>query len=220
MTMPRSYAALTALVLILLAGLVHGLWADRWGTAPELAAAAVRLSGIPMRFGDWEGKDMPVDAESFAMAGPTSYLSRLYTHRRTKASALVILMCGRAGKMVVHTPEVCYPGAGFELLDAPYPWPVRAAGGEELGTFWTARFGKAGAGSANLRLIWGWSPGDSWQAPASPRWHFRSAPFLYKFYVSLDAPETEKSAAEDTAAEFLRRFLPEARKALFVQNPH
>ena len=121
-------------------------------------------------------------------------------------------MCGRSGKMAVHTPEVCYRGAGFEMVDRPEPWTVAATTGDKLGTFWTSSFSK-GTGP-ELRLAWGWNAGAGWQAPRNPRWDFGGKSFLYKLYVSHDAAPGSERAAED----FLRQFLPRLNEILVRRN--
>src|SRR4051794_23502366 len=119
--MPKLVATLVAVVLLVSAGVVHGLWTERWQPSPALEDAAEKVARVPLRFGDWVGKEGEPDPEAFAMAGARGYWTRTYTNERTGESVLVILMCGRAGRMSVHTPEVCYRGAGFDLADTPAP---------------------------------------------------------------------------------------------------
>ena len=47
-------AAAAALVVV---GLVHGYWTDRWTTSADTAAAAARLQDIPLNVGDWIGEE-------------------------------------------------------------------------------------------------------------------------------------------------------------------
>lgn len=206
--MPRQAAVVSALVVLVICGLVHGLWAERWHKSRALEEAVARVELVPMEFGDWKGEVLEGDAESFENAGAQAYWMRSYANAKNQ-KVLAILMCGRAGRMAVHTPEVCFQGGRYELHDSPRPTLLRSEAGEELGTLNTARFIKtAGAG---LRLYWGWNPGDGWQAPSSPRWVFGGKPFLYKLYVS----QIQVSGSDyDAAAELLRALLPELRKTL------
>jgi hypothetical protein len=138
---------------------------------------------------------------------------RSYRNLRHNGTVTVILMCGRAGRMSVHTPEVCYRGAGYEMHGAPAPLTVKSEGSGQQDTLWTARFTKHAGVAADLRLYWAWNADGAWQAPASPRWTFRGEPFLYKLYVSQDGQDATGSG--EAAHGFLRRFLPEAREFLF-----
>lgn len=205
-----------ALMILIGAGLVHGLWAERWQTSRALEEAAARVNEVPLRFGDWVGKDVPGDPAHFEQAGAQAHWMRIYTHSRTRASFLVILMCGRAGRMAVHTPEVCYQGAGFEMLDKPAALIVRSELGEELGSLWTARFDRGGL--SELRLYWGWASTGPWEAARDPRWLFRGEAFLYKLYVSQETTGAGPGATDGPAQDFLRRLLPELRQSLLLSS--
>jgi hypothetical protein len=120
-------------------------------------------------------------------------------------------MCGRAGRMAVHTPEVCYRGAGFDLFESPVTKVIRDASGGEAGVFLSARFSKQSTGLHELRLYWAWGDGTDWQAPSNPRWAFRGRPYLYKLYVSH---ELEGPPSADVTAGFLRELLPALKETL------
>jgi hypothetical protein len=207
--MKRNLTFAVAILLVLGAGLVHGFWSERWYSSGVLDAAAARVPEVPLTVGDWVGEDVPADAHVFALAGARTYWMRTYTNKRTRASVLVILMCGRPGRMAVHTPEVCYQGAGFEMTDRPLPLSIATSQGQQLGTFWTARFAKANS-KKDTHLAWAWNPGDTWHAPDSPRWQFYNASFLYKLYIVQ-----EGSVSTAGAKEFLQRLLPPLDAALF-----
>jgi hypothetical protein len=211
--MRRTLPLLTGLSLLCLAAVVHGVWTGRWQNSRALEEAAARVPAVPLAFGDWEGKDRPPDHEAFAGAGAKTYWMRVYRDRRSGDEVTVLLMCGPAGRMAVHTPEICYGAAGYDASGDP----VR----EDLGParFLTARFRKPGpAGDSALRIHWGWSADGSWQAPDSPRWTFFGEPFLYKLYVVRDATATDEPADRGTSVRFLRALLPELRKTLFAPN--
>src|SRR5207247_9211726 len=127
------------------------------GETEQRDQAATRVAEVPMVVGDWQGKDEAADEASFAQTGAKGYWVRQYVNEKTRASVLVILMCGRAGKMAVHTPEVCYGGAGYEVGDRPETWIVSSATGDIMATLWTASFTKGAA--SDLRLYWGWNAG-------------------------------------------------------------
>lgn len=194
--------------MLLASGVAYHLLAK---DAAQLDPAAERVALVPLTVGDWQGRDEEVDRESFEQAGAKGYWMREYTHRRTGDVVLVILMCGRPGKMAVHTPEICYRGAGYEMNDPP---PVASIGSP--GAFWTAQFTKKGAAALNLRLYWAWNAHGAWEASASPRWQFRGEPFLYKLYVSRESGRQGNTAAgADVASRFMREFLPVLDRTLF-----
>ena len=211
--MSRYLAIASALAMIAVCGVVHGLRAERWQKSPALEEAMARVEHVRMDIGDWKAEAIKGDAKAFEQAGAQAYWMRTYTNARKRQTVLVILMCGRAGRMAVHTPEVCYRGAGYELYDKPAPTPLKSDAGEELGTFNTARFAKGSSLGGTLRLYWSWSAGTGWLAPCSPRWEFRGRQFLYKLYVSHDLASGND---QDAAADLLRQLLPELGKTLNV----
>jgi hypothetical protein len=212
--MKRQATFLCALIILVAAGLVHGFWAERWNPSTVLQDAAARVDRVPLQIGAWKAQIMDANSAAFFQAGAQSYWTRSYVHSGDKTALLVILMCGRGGRMAVHTPEVCYRGAGYEMENTPQTLVVHAARGADLGTFWTARFSKETTASAGLRLYWGWTASGSWQASSNPRWDYGAEPFLYKLYLSQDAPGTANVASE-AALDFMSQFLPELHQTLF-----
>jgi hypothetical protein len=207
----RILAFLAAAGTLLASGVLYHLLAKN---SDQLDLAAKRVELVPMAIGDWQGHDEAVDRESFEQAGAKGYWMRSYVNSRTGESILVILMCGRAGKMSVHTPEVCYRGAGYELRDQPAGCAIKSDA-----SFWTAQFTKKAATPTQLRLYWAWNADGVWDASASPRWQFRGAPFLYKLYVSRDISRQPGVApGADVTAQFMREFLPVLDRTLFPKS--
>lgn len=210
---PRNLAFVAALGMLLLSGVLYQVLAK---DSDQLDAAADRVALVPMTIGDWQGSEEQGDAASFEQAGAKGHWMRQYVHAGSKETILVILMCGRAGKMSVHTPEVCYRGAGYELFEEPTPCALSSKSAGELGSFWTASFTKKSVPPANLRLYWAWNARGKWEAAASPRWQFRGAPFLYKLYVSREIGRQNGVApSADVTADFMREFLPVLDRTLF-----
>jgi hypothetical protein len=221
MTM-RLLPVATAAALLLLSGLVHGLWTDRWESPEALDAAVARVGRVPLAAGDWQGRALgppDVDPEAFEQAGALSYWMRRYVSRRDRSEVTAVLMCGRRNRMAVHTPDVCFRAEGFALLDAPAAYVVQpAAGGGGPAQFRTSLFnageGRPAAGA--LRVFWAWNAEGEWQAPAGDaRWAFRGAPFLYKLYVTHEARGQGVPLDQDAGVAFLKRLLPELHRTLF-----
>jgi hypothetical protein len=210
----RNAAILTAVATLLASGaLFHLLARD----SSQLEAAAARVPLAPHVVGDWHGQDQATDDATFAHAGAKEYWMRVYENQKTKASVLAILMCGRAGRMSVHTPEVCYRGAGFELREAPSICWFKNERGEKTTQLWTALFMKPAGSPDHLRLYWAWNVHGEWEAAATPRWQFWGEPFLYKLYVSRTGAAGNIGPQADPAADFLREFLPALQTSLFAR---
>jgi hypothetical protein len=188
---------------------VHGFYAERWRAADDLEFGARRLPMVPLDIDGWKAEERESDAAEFAQAGARGYWTRAY--RKDGNEILAVLMVGRAGRMAVHTPEVCYRGAGYELTGPPTVHDVKDEGAKLAG-FWMATFAKPGAAGSDLQLYWGWNGGDGWKAPTSPRWDYAGRPALYKLYLSQ--VRTGSAADERHMDEFLRTFLPAVETSL------
>ncbi len=206
----RLPALLAACGILLASGLVCHLLAK---DTAALDDAAARVALVPRTIGVWQAQDEPVDERSFEQAGAKGYWMRSYVNQETKASVLVILMCGRPGKMAVHTPEVCYRGAGYDLYGEPAECVIK---GDSAADLWTAKFTKKAGPTTSLRLYWAWNAHGEWQASPAPRWQYRGEPFLYKLYVSRNvSQEPNLTPQADVTADFLRQLLPALNKTLF-----
>jgi hypothetical protein len=213
-----SYAAAAA--LLVLTGLVHGLWTQRWHNSAEPAILAARLDRVPWTIADWEGQEVPLDERQFARGQVAGWLSRRYVQRQTGAEVSVLILCGSVGPIAVHTPDICYTEAGYQLSAPPARRRLEAAGDTRSMDFLTGDFSKERAGTGQqMRIWWSWSADGSWTAPPNPRWTFAGRPALYKLYLIYGSPAPPtKPLGQDPAAGFLGVFLPELNNCLFPRS--
>ena len=202
------------LAILLGTGVVHGLWSGRWGESPSVEAAAARLDQVPLTIGDWEGVDREVSVEDYRRFDFAGMETREYVNRRTGDRVTLSLVTGPPGPICVHTPEICYPGAGYEVVSEREPRSLDL-GSDGSARFWDLRVGKSGPdGTDALSIYYAWSADGTWQAPGGePRLIYGGEPYLYKMYViqgveSADAPATANE-------EFLRDLIPALRGTLF-----
>lgn len=77
------------------------------------------LVALPYQIADWRGRDIPVEDEVSEMLDATLNVQRAYT---APAGGLVWLYVGyygtERGGRPEHTPWVCYPTAGWEIVRA------------------------------------------------------------------------------------------------------
>ncbi len=215
--MTRLLPGLVAMCVLAASGLVHGLWTERWRQSEDLERAAERVARMPLRVGGWEGRDI-ADPEPEATRQAGIVASRLCAFKdpRTAQELTVLLVCGRAGRIAAHTPEVCFPGSGLEMAGAPVRQSV-AAGDGPPAEFWAARFRTVGDGApTTVRALWAWSATGAWQAPDNPRLTYAGGRALYKLYVvrTLNAPD--EPLESEPGLDLLRHLLPELRRALFA----
>jgi hypothetical protein len=210
--MKRRIPLLAGLLVVAVTAVVQGVWTQRWQESAEFEAAVERLRGAPGDLGSWKAEPADIDADALTAAGARGSWVRRYTDARTGASALVILLCGRSGKMSVHQPEHCYRGAGYEMIAEP----VRCqASVDPAADCWTTKFRKAGpTGDVQLRIFWTWFGDDTWQAPDSPRLTFAHLPALYKLYVVRELPPRPDRPEQDPTFDLLQQLLPTLAEAL------
>jgi hypothetical protein len=203
-----------ALVLIVGAGLVHGKWTNRWGPSAALAALAARVDSVPMVIGDWQGTASELSDTERAAAGATACLARVYSNPSRKVSITVLLLGGLPGIISTHTPDVCYPRAGY-ILESPASYEFRFGPDQKRAEFHTARAARGGTSPSVLRLFWSWNASQGWSSPQEPRWHFASQPALCKLYVVRETAGADVDPRFDPCNDFLKVFLPELDRLVF-----
>jgi hypothetical protein len=202
-----------AVVILVLTGLVHGAWTNRWEKSQALEEAVASLQKVPHQLGDWRGEEMEMDAQQFERGGVDGHKAMSYFDPFDHSIITTLLLVGRPGPVSVHTPDVCYGGAGYEMLGEPTRCEV-ARPGEPPAEFWVARFRKEGGGERrHLRIFWSWLPwGGTWQAPDNPRLTFGRAPALCKLYIVREMTSPNESLEDEPAIGLIRLLLADLGK--------
>lgn len=205
--MKRMLPALAAVTLVLVAGVVHGFWTDRWHTSRAVETAVANLDSVPRSVGDWKAEPLPSDLDDKAIPGQL-YLR--YVNQKTGDSITLVLLCGRPGPVAIHTPDVCYGASGFKVgRKADFTPP----GFKDAHFFTTEAQHSSAADQTRLRIFWSWFAAGRWEAPENPRVSFTRLPVLYKLHISRDMA-ADVPLDQDPCADFLRQMLPELQKAL------
>ena len=217
--MPRALPLVTALVLVIAAGLVHGRWTNRWTASDAVEKAVSRLERFPMILGDWRGRSLEMNGEQLAVAEIAGCIARRYENAQSKAAVTILLVCGHPGPISVHTPDICYTGAGFGPTGplGMLSLPIGTTG--PPAAFRNAVFAKNSAAVPTyLRILWSWSADGAWEAPANPRLRFAPRQVLYKLYVIRELATADDRLEGDPSLDFLRTLLPELGRVLFTDS--
>jgi hypothetical protein len=205
--MARTFSWLVAFFLVIGAGVAQGLRTDRWSLSSEPAASAAKLDGLPLTLGDWDATDEKMEATEKDLAEIADYKLRTYTNKVTHKSVKILIMCGRPGPIAVHTPDVCFGGAGYKVIGERRQ-TVKLPGDLPQAEFMTARFVRTGgAEEQRLRILWAWSTDGAWSAPDDPRWKFARSPALFKLYVMCDPGGSDEVQDTDPSLSLLRLLL-------------
>jgi hypothetical protein len=207
--------ALGALLLVVLgSGALAGLWSGRWGNSQALDRAVARLGQVPPSLGtSWDVKEDTMSERELAVAEVSGYLHRQYTHRRTGTRISVLLVCGRPGPISVHTPEVCYAGAGYVQTSRE---KTRQGPADMLCQFQVRDFRHGNVARPTLlRIFMSWGCEGEWRIPARPRWAFAGKPYLYKLYVVRQMARPDEPVEKDPALDLMKELMPQLQETLF-----
>ena len=193
------------ILLILTVGstVIHGRLTYRWGVPAELQQAADFVSAIPKQLGTWTYVD---DAERMTDGvieelGVTEYVSRVYTNGTD--SVTLLLMAGKTGRLVRHTPDICYSSTGNTFLKEPTPVALTVDGQEHEFRVLPIRPSSDLAG--DFVVVYGFAHAGQFLGPANPRLTYHGLPAVQKIQVlcKLDSekldeiPEYAKSFVEE-----------------------
>jgi hypothetical protein len=206
---------LVSLTLIGTLGVVHGIFTERWAPSGQLQNALEGIPRVPTQVGSWEGEDIHTDVDGLDRMGIKGCLQRRFRHHETREAVSLLIVCGPGGPICVHTPDVCYVGAGYKELNNETRQEIESSDGRKA-SFIVARFGKpSGVVPTHLEIFWAWSrDGVEWQAPENPRLSLARSRALYKLYVVREFVPGTRSETSDTAQSFLRQALPVIRQTL------
>lgn len=199
-------------VMLLAAGVVHGVWSDRWNDGADLGAAVAQLERVPLTVGEWQGKRTEhVSDPRSGLAGSATFL---FQHKKSGKMVTVFLACGRPGPVSVHTPDVCYAGAGFEVeRAAPFSSSRPGLAGQ---SFFTARLVRKRATEQTAqRIFWAWHGARGWEVSDNPRVSFAGRGALFKMYVIREVTGPSESLENDPCVELMETLLPALEKTVF-----
>ena len=204
----RPLVNLVAVGILLAAGVVHGRWTGRWVASRDLEAAVARLEAVPDRIGEWTGRPFDLDSRQIERAGIAGYVARRF-EAKGRDPLTVLLVCGPPGPISVHTPEVCYRGAGYE----PEAFPVASdvaygASGKKARLLEVVYRKPSAAGPSALRVAWTFRGNSPWDSPTNPRLSYATQKSLYKLYLIQDLAPGDESRGQAAVEDFARVLLP------------
>jgi hypothetical protein len=204
-----------AVVLVAGVTVLQGMWTDRWNKRDAGAAlqrdAEILESVFPQRFGDWEfEKELESNPKELERAGAVGHISRLYRNVRTKGRVSAFVVCATPHDASGHTPDRCYPGAGFEIGESEHRQAVPLADGRKAETF-TGTFRKQGQ---TLRVFWTYGVDGQWMAPQIARIELAGTDAVYKLYAIIDETRLKGAQSMQECVDFLGTLLPALDQAV------
>jgi hypothetical protein len=210
---------LIGVALVAGATVLQGMWTDRWSgrnVAADLQQAAQVLEQkFPERFGGWEFvQELPSDPKQLERAGAVGHISRLFVNKESGAKVSAFIVCATPHDASGHTPDRCYPGAGFEIAEAEHRQSIPLADGRIAETF-TGTFRKTGQ---TLRVFWTYGVDGRWIAPQIARIELAGTSAVYKLYAIIDETRLAGGQAPVVCADFLSALLPAFDAAVYGEK--
>lgn len=221
-------AALAAVAMVVGVTVVQGMWTERWGRQHDIVglerAARLLERAFPNEFGEWKyERELESDPKELERAGAVGHVSRLFRNGKTKTPVSAFVVCATPHDASGHTPDRCYPGAGFEIAEPEHRESIKLADGRTAETF-TGTFRKQGQ---TLRVFWTYgvsSPDPDavrdgasaaegprplrWIAPGIARIALNGETAVYKFYAIIDQTKLTATQATFECSDFLATLLP------------
>jgi EpsI family protein len=108
-----------AIALAIIAANWAGMYIlTRQTVAKPSEVPAEALSQFPLQLGPWVGEDVPIDSNIYKHSTAAAMLNRLYRDPLGDPVTVNIGIWKEVDTTIVpHTPEVCYPSAGWTMID-------------------------------------------------------------------------------------------------------
>jgi hypothetical protein len=187
-----------------------GMQTGRWSPFKGLVEARTVLRDLPKEINGWvsSGEDQELDNDTITMLQiQDGYIARSYRNNATQAVIHLVLMVGPTGRVVVHTPEICFGGKDYQKEDnrirETIPVVLQDKPTESDDTFWKVDFINRGLKRDKISFYYSVSLGQSWIATENPRAAFQNSRYAYKIQI-----QAFSDSEADNVKIFLQDCLP------------
>ena len=210
-----AFGSLILLIVTLSAGWLHGSLSNRWGPRRDAKVAEDMLQReLAPEVGNWRMRqESPFEPEVLRILQCPAYISRVYEHQQTGDTVILMVIVGPPGPVSVHTPEVCYGSQDYTLDGERRLVPIKDTQGTNH-AFWEIGLKSNNLEGKALRVIYGWSRGDGWEAAQRPRFGYGGLTHLYKLQLAVPVNQQPRGSDFDPSQDFLMNFLPQLKPFL------
>jgi hypothetical protein len=200
-----------ACTLMASSGLVR-VWQDRRFVAYQSQAIlpTFPLKELPEQFGTWkarEGSEHALDPQVARIAGSSDSVIRTYVDKDTGVVLDVLVLHGRAELVSGHTPEVCYPSAGYEPSEEASSISVPLDRGEAI--FRSLLYTRKGSALERVEVHYAFRQQGRWSPEVEGNWKALNVdPGLFKVQVQRRVGERERRDLGNPTEQFLSVMLP------------
>lgn len=184
------------------------------------------LKEIPLELGNWKGESAELDPRIAAGTGSVDYIFRHYVNQLTGTGIDVIVLYGPSTDMFIHSPERCYPAAGYGLAAGPESQMIPSGEGVEV-PFRSLVYTKGLEGrSERQEVYFSWRYRNRWSPDVGSHKEFERIPGMYKVHLARSVTGQERRDVDNPCRQLLLELLPEiekrsaeARKQAAGENP-
>lgn len=206
---PWAWMAVTCLLLGAFGG--FRLWRE-WqfrSLATRSATAPFHLADLPRTIGTWQGSESPenqLDPEVARFAGASEHIVRGFFDEKSGERVSALVLYGLATSVYLHTPEICYPSAGFQLSKGPQEYKVDVPGLKFPLRFRWAIYSKRIAGVMRYEeSYYSFRHDGEWLPDTSDRWKtFRYRPGMFKIQISHPVTNLSESGENGPCVDLLK----------------
>ena len=209
----RVVPVVVAFIVILAFGVLDAIATGRYEQADSTLREA--MDAVPTTVGEWSGTEVEQNSETFPDEFRGQSILRRYADREGHNVLVFLNVRARGPQVAAHSPESCYPGAGFKVSWGPEKKQFEI--GPNKHEFLSACFSKTSrADPEHVKVYWSWSGDGLWQTPEKPRVAFAKYRNLYKLYVIRQLTKAPSAAddSNDPAESFIKSFVLEMDKIL------
>lgn len=198
------------LVLTAASGVVAGSAGNRWASPDDLLAAGKKIDHVPSELGDWKLQSAEhLDEAAVELLQCTGSTQRVYQNAKSGAIVRMAFFVGPPGPTSVHTPDVCFTGANYEVDQAATQLLIPVRKGLKA-SFSSGTFRSKDLAGDSLRVLYSWNSDGRWVAPRYPRLEFAGSSVLYKLMVVTTINRGAASPDDvGICRDFLKQLLPE-----------
>jgi hypothetical protein len=179
-------------VACLLLGISGGIRFWRGWQFAILSAKSVAspfpLNELSKTYRDWRALETEVSLppEVARLAGSSDHVVRTYLDKKTNEQVSSLMLYGLSEKVFCHSPEICYPAAGFQLYQGPVDREIQVPGLKAPVRYRWAIYMKRVSGVAHYEETYHtFCINNEWVPDAGVLWKmFRHYPGMHRILLS------------------------------------
>ena len=207
----RNWLVMTCLLLAISGGIRYWRESKYQSLMQVNKDAPFPLKEISSDLGTWRatGADAHLDPETTRLAGSSDHIIRSYTDSKTGETVSVLVLYGLAYSVFGHSPEICYPSAGFQAVGRPEEHDLYLPDSATSVQYRSAIYSKTIATvTQSYEVVWVFWNAGSWISDLTDRWKiFRTSPGLFK--IQIQYPVKGISAEHSPVQSLLKELVEE-----------